>query len=212
MLLCNTLGIDDSRDLEMADVLLAQTWCSTLSALSVKDAAVDLGSSSPAAHTSKPPPVSAAAGCTPVRSTEPQPSHHGMQEYRIREGYSALLAHISRGLQIRTSHRVTRIDYSSADVHAQRLVRVYGVRCAEAARSERGPLVTFELIAKRVILSIPVSLLKQGHIDFFPALPVRHQQAFADFAVHPATKLILMFRRSQLVSCFVLHWNEQSSA
>ncbi|MEZ4733418.1 MAG: NAD(P)/FAD-dependent oxidoreductase [Caldilineaceae bacterium] len=134
----------DAAAIGMADVLLAQTCCASLETLSCADL---------------------------VR--EMQVDHAGLEEFRIREGYGALLDHYSAGLPIRLNCPVEEIRWGA-----------HGVTVLTAQA---------QFTARRCILTIPVSLLQAGAIRFDPPLSAAKQQAIGAFRMEPATKLLYRF-------------------
>lgn len=131
--------------LAMADVLLAQTCCASIETLSCADL---------------------------VR--EMQVDHAGLEEFRPREGYGALLAHYSAGLPIRLGCPVQTIRWN-----AQGVAVITGQQ-------------TFT--ARHCLLTVPVSILQAGGITFDPPLRSAKQQAIAAFRMEPATKLFYRFK------------------
>jgi monoamine oxidase len=129
----------------MADVLFAQTCCASIETLSCADL---------------------------VR--EMQVDHAGLAEFRIREGYGALLTHYSAGLPIRLHSPVQRVRWGPP-----------GVEVISADE---------KFMAGKCLLTVPVSLLQAGAIGFDPPLPSAKAQAIAAFRVEPATKLLYRFQ------------------
>lgn len=134
----------DAAAISMADVLFARTCCASIETLSC----VDL-----------------------VR--EMTVDHAGLQEFRIREGYAALLRHHSADLPIRLGCPVQTIRWG-----------VQGV----AVITDQGAFT-----AKQCILTIPVSLLQAGAITFDPPLSGAKRAAIAAFRMAAATKLLYRF-------------------
>jgi monoamine oxidase len=134
----------DAAAIGMADVLFAQTCCASIETLSCADL---------------------------VR--EMRVDHAGLEEFRIREGYDALLHHYSAGLPIRLSCPVQAIRWDAQGV----------------AVTTDQDLFT----AKQCILTIPVSLLQAGAITFDPPLGAAKQAAIAAFRMEAATKLLYHF-------------------
>lgn len=135
----------DAVAIGMADVLFAQTCCASIETLSCADL---------------------------VR--EMQVDHAGLEEFRIREGYGALLAHYSAGLPIQYETPVQTIRWD-----------VNGVAVTTAHST---------ITARRCVITVPVSLLQAGTIHFDPPLSVAKQQAIAVFRMAAATKLLYRFR------------------
>lgn len=134
----------DAAAINLADVLFAQTCCAPIETLSCADL---------------------------VR--EMTVDHAGLQEFRIREGYDALLRHYSADLPIRLRCPVHTIRWNAQDV---------------TVTTNQGSFT-----ADRSIVTIPVSLLQAGAITFDPPLSAAKQAAIAAFRVEPATKLLYRF-------------------
>lgn len=105
---------------------------------------------------------------------EQQVDHAGYEEAHIGEGYSALLRWYSRDLPVRLRTPVQRVHW-----HRQ------GVTVVADQTS---------FTAERCLITVPVSLLQAGMIDFDPPLSVTKQQAIQALRLEPATKLIYRFR------------------
>lgn len=134
----------DEEALKIADVLLAQTCCAPLDSLSCADL---------------------------IR--EMKADHAGKQEFRIREGYDALLKWYSRDLpiQFKVAARDIKWDQQSVTVIT----------------------TTEDFKARRCIIAVPVSILTLRIIRFEPELPKDKAEAIAAFKTEPATKLIYRF-------------------
>lgn len=131
--------------LGIADVLFAQTCCASIETLSCADL---------------------------VR--EMQVDHAGLEEFRVREGYGALLAHYSAGLPIQYETPVQTIRWGGQGV---------------AATTAHG---TFT--ARHCVITVPVTLLQAGALRFDPPLSLAKQQAIAAFRMAAATKLLYRFQ------------------
>ena len=90
-------------------------------------------------------------------------------------GYDQLVTGAARGLMIEYNQTVTEVDYS------QPRVRV---------RTRRGH---FE--ADRVIVTLPLGVLKANVVTFTPALPERKRQAIERLAMGSFAKIVLQFAR-----------------
>lgn len=135
----------DDEALKMADVLLAQTCCASIETLSCADL---------------------------IR--EMRADHAGKQEFRIREGYGALLKWLSRDLPLALNTSVRDVEWSDSGVKVITTDKDYE--------------------ARRCIITVPVSVLARGSIRFTPALSSEKQTAIHAFRTEPATKLIYRFR------------------
>jgi len=134
----------NEESLKIADVLLAQTCCAPLEALSCADL---------------------------IR--EMRVDHAGKQEFRIQEGYGALLKWYSRDLPI-------QLNTSVRDV-------IWGDNGITVVTTRE------DYYARRCIVTVPVSILARGSIRFNPPLSDEKQQAIEAFRTEPATKLIYRF-------------------
>ena len=131
----------DGDALRIADVLLAQTCCARLDSLSCADLAREMRS-----------------------------DHAGPLEFRIAEGYGALLNWLATGLDIRLDTPVRRIAWGRDGV---------------TAITDRGSVT-----ARTAIVTLPVSLLARDAISFVPPLPTAKREAIQGFSTEPATKLL----------------------
>ncbi|MEI7768629.1 MAG: NAD(P)/FAD-dependent oxidoreductase [Chloroflexales bacterium] len=130
--------------LEIADVLLAQTCCAHLSSLSCADLAREL-----------------------------RADHAGQEEFRVAEGYGALLNWLARDLQI-----------------------VLGTPALTLRRGSQGVAVETEsrvFTAARCVVTLPVSVLQTGALRFDPPLSPSKQRAIAAMRSEAATKLFYRF-------------------
>lgn len=134
----------DAAAIGMADVLFAQTCCASIETLSCADL---------------------------VR--EMTVDHAGLQEFRVREGYDALLQHYSADLPI-------RLHCAAHAIH-------WGTQGVTVATNQG------RFTAERCIVTIPVSLLQAGVITFDPPLSPIKQAAIAAFRIEAATKLLYRF-------------------
>ncbi len=137
----------EAEAIRIADVLLAQTCCAHIDELSCADL---------------------------IR--EQQVDHAGKLEFRIEEGYAALLNHYSAGLPIHLNTAVKAVRWSDQEVTV-------------VTADEQ------EFQAKRCILTLPVSLLAANAIHFDPPLRAEKQRAIAAFRTEAATKLIYHFNQ-----------------
>jgi monoamine oxidase len=98
----------------------------------------------------------------------------GSGDYRILDGYDRLLGALAVGLDIRLNTVVEAIDWSGD-----------GVRVT----STNGKV--FE--GERVILTLPLGVLKARRVRFTPELPAEKQAAIDQLRVGPAIKLVYRF-------------------
>lgn len=88
-------------------------------------------------------------------------------------GYSALTDWMASGLDVRTNHTVSKIDYSG------QMARV---------TTNRG---TFE--ADRVVVTLPLGVLKTGQVAFHPPLPAARKNAIGRLGMGTMNKIAMVF-------------------
>ncbi|GAB5456142.1 MAG: FAD-dependent oxidoreductase [Henriciella sp.] len=91
----------------------------------------------------------------------------------LRNGYITLVDELASGLDIRLNQKVTGVDYTNPMVRVQ---------------TESG---SFE--ADYVIVTVPLGVLKQGGIQFQPALPMNKQTAIDAMGMGTLNKVYLRF-------------------
>jgi monoamine oxidase len=133
-----------SESLLIADVLLAQTCVANLHALSCQDLKRDMQNGD---------------------------THDA--ESRIHEGYKALFAFLSQGLEIKLSSPVQKIEQSKA-----------GVTVTANGQS-------FE--AETCVITLPITMLQSGLVQFSPALSFEKQRAIHALRMEAGTKLLYKF-------------------
>src|SRR5262249_45872161 len=103
-------------------------------------------------------------------------SGYGDNNFRLGEGYAALLKRLARGLDIRPRHPVHRVAWG-AD----------GARISCPGRS---------FAARHVVVTLPLGVLQKGAVVFSPPLPAAKRRAVAGLGAAPVCKMILQFRQS----------------
>lgn len=98
----------------------------------------------------------------------------GEEQYRILEGYGAIIEALGLGLVIHTDAEVTRIEWGARSV---RLTTVSGA--------------SYE--ARSVIITLPVGVLQAGGVEFVPQLPPEKVRALSGLGMGPAAKFIYRF-------------------
>ncbi|MEZ4713948.1 MAG: NAD(P)/FAD-dependent oxidoreductase [Caldilineaceae bacterium] len=134
----------DAGAIGLADVLLAQTCCASIERLSCADLAREM-----------------------------RVDHAGLQEFHIREGYTALLQYYGHDLPIRLNTPVELIRWWADGVEV--------VANGEVLRAARG------------IITLPIGVLQSGTVHFEPPLPPAKAHSIAAFRMEPGTKLIYRF-------------------
>ena len=104
-----------------------------------------------------------------------QDQEFGGQSVIFPRGYGQIADALARGMDIRLNQRVKRIEYSNP-----------GVRI-ETDQST--------LAAERVIVTLPLGVLKRGTITFSPALPEAKIKAISRLGMGVLNKVFLRFRR-----------------
>jgi monoamine oxidase len=97
---------------------------------------------------------------------------HGA-ESRIREGYNALFTYLSQGLEIRLSSPVQRIEQNTSSVTV-------------IANDQ-------SFTAKTCIVTLPVTILQSGSVQFSPSLSYEKQRAIHALRMEAGTKLLYSF-------------------
>lgn len=91
--------------------------------------------------------------------------------WRLPDGYGALIQALAAGLPLRCSAPVARVDWSGGDVVVE------------------GP--AGRLTARQVIVTLPTNVLASGAVAFTPALPAEKLQAAADLPLGADLKVFL---------------------
>lgn len=90
-------------------------------------------------------------------------------------GYDQIAQGLAKGLDVRLAHRVSKIE------HGQEGVRV---------TTDKG-----RFAADGAVVTLPLGVLKQGSVEFVPALPKRKQAAIARLEMGRLDKIVLKFPR-----------------
>lgn len=111
-----------------------------------------------------------------ILTQERRQSRAGFDNFHITEGYDHVPRTLAAGLDIRLGHAVTQIAWDTT-----------------------GATLTLDndttMRARRVVVTVPLSLLQAGRPIFQPALPLVKQAAIAALAMGQVTKLIFWFDR-----------------
>ncbi len=103
-------------------------------------------------------------------------SHEGDGEnitFRVTEGYATLMESLASGLDIRLNTPVRTVEWSTAGVTV-------------VTDDER-------LKADRVIVTLPLTVLKDDDVTFVPELPADKREAIDRLGAGPAAKVVLRF-------------------
>ncbi|MBE2183403.1 MAG: FAD-dependent oxidoreductase [Anaerolineae bacterium] len=98
----------------------------------------------------------------------------GKGDYRISEGYNALHDGLAEGLDIRLNTVARSVDWSDSPVRVT---------------ADDGQVFT----ADRVLITLPLAVLKANKVQFTPALPEWKQAAIDRLQMAPAFKLVYKF-------------------
>ncbi|MDE2982135.1 MAG: FAD-dependent oxidoreductase [Gemmatimonadota bacterium] len=101
-------------------------------------------------------------------------SEYGGSDVLFPGGYGQIVEALADGLEVRLRQAVTGIDYTGAPV---------------VATTASG--ATFE--ADRVVVTLPLGVLKNGLVSFSPPLPPAKRQAIADLQMGVLNKTCLLF-------------------
>jgi monoamine oxidase len=107
------------------------------------------------------------------------------RQYRLRDGYTALFQRLGRDLNMIFSNPVDTIEYDAEGA------AVYTLNGDQ-----------YE--ASRVIITLPLGVLRNGDVTFDPPLPERKQQAIDGLGIGNSMKMILRFDE--------LFWDDQLSS
>ncbi len=107
--------------------------------------------------------------------SEGEPESFGGADHLVLGGYGQVPALLARGLEIQTGRIVKAIRHDAAGVHVA--------------------LDNEELHADRVVVTLPLAVLKAGDVSFTPELPERKLQAIRRLGVAAAHKVVLRFPR-----------------
>lgn len=91
----------------------------------------------------------------------------------IKQGYSQIINHLAAGLDIRLSTMVQEVDYGSSDVKIKTNNGIFS--------------------AKKVIVTVPLGVLKAGAIKFTPTLPAGYSAAISRLGMGVLNKTYLRF-------------------
>jgi monoamine oxidase len=98
----------------------------------------------------------------------------GTAEYRIREGYGAVMAGLAAGLTVQLNTAIRAVDWVNGDM---RVIAADDV----------------EYVADRVVITLPIALLQSNAVKFTPELPDWKKDAIDGIGVSHIIKLILKF-------------------
>ena len=93
--------------------------------------------------------------------------------YRVRTSFADLVKYLKAPLDIKTNWQVKQIDTSAGPNGDIKLT------------NQKGEQIT----AKRVIVTVPLPILKDGDIKFSPALPKEKTDALSRMGMEPGTKV-----------------------
>lgn len=97
--------------------------------------------------------------------------------YRVRTSFYDLVQYLKKPLDIKINWQVKNIDYSA------------GQNGEVVLKNQKGETVR----AKRVIVTVPLPILKDHDIKFVPEMPKEKSDALTRMGMEPGTKIILKF-------------------
>ena len=100
--------------------------------------------------------------------------HDGEEDYRILEGYGAIVEAFGVGLDIHTQSVVSRVEWGEGGV----------VVTTREGHVYRG---------RSVVVTLPVGVLQAGDIEFDPPLPPQKMAALAGLGMGPVAKFVYRF-------------------
>jgi len=103
---------------------------------------------------------------------------HGAGDYRLENSTSQLVEFFASGLDIRTNWIVKKVDYTK-----HRTIQIIG---------QDNQI----LLASFVVVTVPVTVLQRGLIEFIPSLPSNKQHAIQSLAIDNAVKIIMKFSKN----------------
>jgi len=110
---------------------------------------------------------------------------YGGSDALLVPGYSAVVQALAQGLTIQTGQRVTQVHWDGAT--AQGGVKVMcGARAGESSPVHQ---------ADRVVITVPLGVLKAGSLQFEPPLPAAKQDAISRIGMGTLNKCCLRFAR-----------------
>jgi monoamine oxidase len=118
----------------------------------------------------------------------------GGEQHVWPEGYGQVPAGLARGLDVRLGHRVTRVAYDGRGV---------------VVTTDRG-----ELRAQRVLVTLPIGVLRAGDVEFAPALPADKRASIERLGIGLLNKVALQFERAfwPVETHIFYHWPERYGA
>lgn len=99
----------------------------------------------------------------------------GIDDHYLKEGYASLLAFATEGLDIRFNTPIARIDWSNEDYIE--------------AWTEGGDCIRADIC----ICTVPIGVIQNEVLRFFPQLPERHQVALSRMRQGHCDKVVLRF-------------------
>lgn len=98
----------------------------------------------------------------------------GTSNFKLHEGYAPLVRHYAKGLNIKLNWQAKKIDYKKTPIKIT---------------NQKGQ----QLYADRVIVTVPLTVLKDGDIQFIPSLPSEKKVAIQKIRMDAAAKVICVF-------------------
>jgi len=124
------------------------------------------------------------APVTEVIAVEEAWADDGLEQHRVVEGgLSRIIASLQDGIHVWRDWPVTRVEWKDTALQP-------GVGAARIF-NKSGEMVE----AKRVVVAVPVTVLQEDDISFFPPLPWRKRDAIRRIKMEPCVKIFLRFKK-----------------
>lgn len=94
----------------------------------------------------------------------------------VLDSFEKIISHLCMGLDVRLNHRVDSIDYTG-----DKVVVICGGTVFEA---------------KKVLVTVPLGVLKFGSLKFTPELPPAKQEAISCMGMNCVNKFLLVFEQA----------------
>ncbi|KYR02697.1 putative amino oxidase [Tieghemostelium lacteum] len=110
---------------------------------------------------------------------EDKKAHQIQKNFKLQGSNRILVDHLSKGQNILLNYRVSMIDYSNSIIFIQ--------GPSQSSQSK--------ILCKKVIVTVPLAILKENDIKFLPELPERKRDALSVFGMDGGMKIICKFNR-----------------
>lgn len=119
--------------------------------------------------------------CTPLDDWSAEEARMALEsdqlgggEFRLAQGYGALVEALGGGLDVRLGSPVEKVRWRTSVVEVEARERVR---------------------ARAAVITLPIGVLQAGVVQFDPPLPPAKRQAISALRMHPAAKILVRFTR-----------------